>query len=254
MTNGGELTIKTENVTLDEDLCRDIPEARPGKFVCLSVADTGVGMDKETIPHIFEPFFSTKDAGKGTGLGLSVVYGIIQQHGGWINVHSNPGQGSMFKFYLPAFSAIQEDEAEVKETISLQELQGSGERILVVEDEEKVREFVTMALRESGYLVLEAASAEEALELFEREKGKFHMVFSDVVLPGKTGIQLVDQLLARKPELPVLLSSGYVDAKSHWSTIRERGFQFLQKPYALANLLRAIKETMSGYRSSSYST
>lgn len=254
MTNGGELTIKTENVTLDEDLCRAIPEARPGKFVCLSVADTGVGMDKETIPHIFEPFFSTKDAGKGTGLGLSVVYGIIQQHGGWINVHSNPGQGSMFKFYLPAFSAIQEDEAEVKETISLQELQGSGERILVVEDEEKVREFVTMALRESGYLVLEAASAEEALELFEREKGKFHMVFSDVVLPGKTGIQLVDQLLARKPELPVLLSSGYVDAKSHWSTIRERGFQFLQKPYALANLLRAIKETMSGYRSSSYST
>jgi len=246
MTNGGKLTIKTENVTLNEEHCRGIPEAWPGKFVCLSVADTGVGMDEETIQHIFEPFFSTKDAGKGTGLGLSVVYGIVQQHGGWINVHSDPRQGSTFNVYLPAFSVKPED--ETKETTSLQELQGSGERILVVEDEERVREFVTMALRENDYLVFEAASAEEALEIFDREKGKFHMVFSDVVLLGKTGLQLVDQLLSRKPELPVLLSSGYVDAKSHWSTIRERRFRFLQKPYALADLLRAIKGTISGYR------
>jgi len=246
MTNGGKLITKTENVTLDEDNCKVISEARAGKFVSLSVADTGVGIDKETIQHIFEPFFSTKDVGAGTGLGLSVVYGIIKQHGGWINVYSEPGQGSTFKVFLPASSIKQEEETEA--TISLQELQGSGERILVVEDEEKVRAVVTMTLRENGYDVFEAASAEEAQDIFEREKGRFHMVFSDVVMPGKSGIQLVEQLLSRKPELPVLLSSGYVDAKSHGSIIHERGFSFLPKPYALANLLRAIKETIPGYR------
>ncbi len=242
MTNGGNLTIKTENVTLDEDLCKVIPEARPGKFVSLSVADTGVGMDKKTIQRIFEPFFSTKDAGAGTGLGLSVVYGIVKEHGGWINVYSEPGQGSTLKFYLPAFSVKQKDETEEK--ILLQELQGSGERILLVEDEEKVRDVITMMLRENGYIVFGAASAGEALDIFEREKGKFHMVFIDVVLPDKSGLQLVDQLLSRKPELPVLLSSGYVDSKSHGSVIRKRGFRFLQKPYALTELLRAIRETI----------
>lgn len=242
MPKGGKLSIKTENVTLDEDNCKVIPEARPGKFVSLSVADTGIGIDKGNIQHIFEPFFSTKDVGAGTGLGLSVVYGIVKQHGGWINVYSEPGQGSTFKVFLPASSVKPEE--ETKETISVQELQGSGERILLVEDEEKIRKVVTMMLRENGYVVLEAASAEEAQEIFEREKGKFHLVFSDVVMPGKSGIQLVDQLHSRKPELPVLLSSGYVDTKSHRPTIHERGFPFLQKPYALDDLLRAIKETI----------
>jgi len=242
MTNGGKLTIKTENVTLNEEHCRGIPEAWPGKFVCLSVADTGVGMDEETIQHIFEPFFSTKDAGKGTGLGLSVVYGIVQQHGGWINVHSDPRQGSTFNVYLPAFSVKPED--ETKETTSLQELQGSGERILVVEDEEGIRELATKMLSENGYIVFEAANAKEALDIFERENGELHLVFSDVVLPDKNGIELVDQLLLLKPELRILLSSGYTNEKLQWPVIRGRDFRFLQKPYALVSLLQAIREVI----------
>ncbi len=242
MPEGGKLTIKTENVCLDEDYCKDIPESRSGKFVCLSIEDTGVGMDKEIIRHIFEPFFSTKEAGRGTGLGLSAVYGIAKQHEGWINVYSEPGQGSTFKVYLPAVSARPKDEA--KETISLQQFQGRGERILLVEDEKGVREFAMDMLSGNGYVVFEAASAEEALNIFEREKGNFKLVFSDIVLPGKNGFQLVNELLSQKPKLLVLLSSGYADQKVRWSMIRERGFRFLEKPYSLPDLLRAIREVM----------
>ncbi len=243
MPQGGKLTITTENVTLDQDRCQVIPEARPGTFVCLSVEDTGVGMDQETLQHIFEPFFTTKEVGQGTGLGLSVVYGIVEQHEGWINVYSEPGQGSTFKVYLPVFD-VEPEEDSIEETISLQELQGRGERILVVEDEEGVRAFARRVLGENGYVAFEAVSAEEALDIFEREKGNFHLVFSDVVLSDRAGFQLADQLLAHKPGLQVLLSSGHTDRKLHWPLIRERGFRFLQKPYAPVDLLRAIREAI----------
>jgi two-component system cell cycle sensor histidine kinase/response regulator CckA len=240
MPQGGRLTIKTENVILDEDYCQVFAEARPGEFVRLSVEDTGVGMDKKTLQHMFEPFFSTKE--DGTGLGLSVVYGIVKQHEGWVNVYSEPGQGSAFKVYLPAFAV--EAEGKKVEAISLQELQGSGERILLVEDDEGVRKLTTRALGRNGYVVFEATRTQEALRVFEGEGGKFHLVFTDVVLPDGTGLQLIDQLLPRNPELRVLLSSGYTDRKSQWPLIRARGFRFLQKPYALAELLRAIREAI----------
>ncbi len=239
MPEGGKLTIKTENVTLDEDYCTLVPEARPGKFVRLSVADTGSGMDKEIIPHIFEPFFTTKKGEKGTGLGLSVVYGIVKQHEGWINVYSEPGQGSIFKVYLPTFSIKQK--SQIKKIVSLPKLQGRSERILLVEDEQRVREFTTRVLRENGYVVFDAGNAKEALNIFEREKGNFHLLFSDIVLPDKSGSLLAEQLLSRKPELSVLLCSGYTDQRSQWPLMRERGFRFLQKPYSLADLLQAIR-------------
>ncbi|MGQ9627817.1 MAG: ATP-binding protein, partial [Anaerolineae bacterium] len=238
MPEGGTLAIKTENVTVDEEYCKFVPEARPGEFVRLSIEDTGVGMDKEIRQHLFEPFFTTKEG--GTGLGLAVVYGIVKQHEGWINVYTEPGQGSTFKVYLPAFSL--EPEGEPEKRVSLEEFRGRGEKILVVEDDEGVREFATRVLRENGYVVFEAATAEEALDVFEGEKEDFHLVFSDVVLPDKPGLQLIDELLTRKPELRVLLSSGYADRKSQWRIIRERGFRFLQKPYASADLLRVIRE------------
>ncbi|MBA7704875.1 Blue-light-activated protein [subsurface metagenome] len=175
-------------------------------------------------------------------MGLSVVYGIVKQHEGWVNVYSEPGLGSNLKIYLPASSL--KAEKETKETVSLKELKGSGERILLVEDEEEVREFATMVLGENGYVVYDAASAEEALDMFDKEAGSFDLIFSDVVLSGKSGIQLVDQLLSRKGELRILLSSGYTDHKSQWPVIEERGFRFLQKPYGLTDLLRAIREAI----------
>ena len=242
MPDGGSLVIRTENVLLDDEYCKVVLEARPGKFVCLSVEDTGIGMNKKTIQHIFDPFFTTKEAGKGTGLGLSVIYGIVKQHEGWINVASEPGRGSTFRIYLPASSV--KSEYEVKKAYPSHKLQGNGERILLVEDEEGVRGFALEVLRGSGYSVAEASNVQEALEIFEREKGDFHLILSDVVLPDKSGLYLVDRLLSYKPDLRVLLSSGYTDQKSRWQLIQERDFRFLQKPYALADLLQAVKEVM----------
>lgn len=242
MPEGGKLTIKTENVTLDKDHCQVVPEARPGKFVCLSVVDTGAGMDEETIQHIFEPFFATRKDGKDTRLGLPVAYGIVKQHEGWISVHSEPGKGSTFKVYLPAHSVKPEDKP--KEPISRRKFRASGKRILMVEDERNIRKVFAKALRESGYIVHEAGSAKEALDIFEREQNEFHLVFSDAVLPGETGLQLIDQLLSRQPELPILLSSGYTANQSRGFVVRERELPFLQKPYNVKQLLRAIREAI----------
>ena len=242
MPEGGRIRIKTENLYLDDQWCKLISFARPGNFVCLTIEDTGTGMDDEVLEHLFEPFFTTKPAGKGTGLGLSVVYGIVTQHQGWINVYSKVGQGSTFKVYLPAVSL--KPETAVERQISLEAFRGQGERILLVEDEATIRKLSTRALRESGYTPFPAANVAEALVIFERENGDFALVFSDVVLPDGSGLNLVDHLLACQPDLRVLLSSGYTDPKSQWQAICERGFPFLRKPYALSELLRSVSETM----------
>jgi PAS domain S-box-containing protein len=244
MPRGGELTIRTENLTLDKQSSMIISEARLGRFIRLSIADTGAGMDEETVSRIFEPFFTTKEIGKGTGLGLSVVYGIVKQHEGWINVYSQPGEGSVFNIYLPAlFNESEIDRFE--EMVSLQEIKGTGERILLVEDEEGVRELTARVLAENGYVVFEARDAQEARDIFESEKGNFHLILSDVVLPGQSGLELVDQILMDQAQIPILLVSGYPDQKSQWSTIRTRGVPFIQKPYTMSTLLQSVKELLT---------
>lgn len=242
MHEGGEITVTTENVTLDKDRSALMPESRLGEFVCLSFADTGVGMSKEIVQHIFEPFFTTKEAEMGTGLGLSVVFGIVKQHQGWITVSSEPGHGSTFKVYLPAFSI--EPTATIKMKVSLHEIQGDGERILLVEDEPVVCEFAVRALSENGYIVFSASNGEEAADIFEKEQGDFDLVFSDVVLPDRDGLNLIDEFISRKPEVPVLLSSGYTDKKSQWDRINAKSFPFLQKPYSLVDLLKIVKKVI----------
>ncbi len=242
MPGGGKLTLKTENVILDEAYCNVIPKAQCGEFVRLTVEDTGIGMGKEVLKHIFDPFFSTKGPGKGTGLGLSVVYGIIHQHNGWINVYSEPDHGTTFRIYLPAVHIKSEEQNE--KLVSAEELKGNGERILIVEDEEGVRDFTSRALEKVGYAVSVAANAWEALDIFEKEKN-FDLIFSDVVLPDKTGIDLAEELLSRNSALKILLTSGYTDQKSQWPIIQKKGFKFLQKPYALLDLLQTIKEVIN---------
>jgi len=244
MAGGGKLTIRTENLLLDEDYCRQYTYAHPGRFVRLSVQDSGAGIDDETISHIFEPFFTTKGLSGGTGLGLSAVYGIVKEHGGWINVYTEPEQGSVFKVYLPA--SAQETREEAAEEVSLDKLQGSGESVLLVEDEPSVRDLLQRSLSENGYKVLVARTLQEAREVFKKKKGTLDMVLSDVVLPDGTGVELAEELRVQAPELPILLSSGYTDRKSQWSLIKEKGFLFLQKPYSLSDLLRKIKETIKG--------
>jgi len=243
MPEGGSLTIRTRNVRLDEADDPDGNSARTGDFVCMSVEDSGGGMDQDTMGRIFEPFFSTKGPGKGTGLGLSVVYGIIQQHGGWIYTLSTPRMGTTFEVYIPT-AGTEPSARPVSCQEALAEQTSSGERILVVEDEESVRDLATTVLRKHGYEVFEAPNVADALEIFEREEGRFDLVFSDVVLPDKSGVQLADELLERAPGLRMLMSSGHASERSQWETIKSKGLPFLQKPYSLPGLLRMVRETI----------
>jgi len=243
MPDGGTLAIKTENAIPGEACCSDVGECGAGRQVCLAVKDTGTGMDDATRARIFEPFFSTKGPAKGTGLGLAVVYGIVEEHGGWIDVESAPGAGSTFTVCLPTTDI--EPASTKARSSEPTDTRGAGERILVVEDEEAVRDLATAVLRNNGYTVFGAASAAEALGIFSRERGRFDLVFSDVVLPDQSGIDLAKRLLTESPELPVLLSSGHAKDESRWSEIQTDGLSYIQKPYSLPDLLRTVREIVT---------
>ncbi|MHB9155113.1 MAG: PAS domain S-box protein [Endomicrobiales bacterium] len=236
MSRGGNLRIKTENLTVREEYARTNSGARPGAYVCLTVEDTGAGIEKGVLPHIFEPFFTTKKAGKGSGLGLSVVYGIVQQHGGWVNVYSEPGHGTTFRIYIPADE--REQSREVKESEDREQWPGRGKRVLFVDDEESIRTVVAKILANNGYVVKTVGSAREAASVFQNESGGFDLVFSDVILPDLRGTQLVDELRAMKPSLKVLLGSGYTGEKI--DDLQRKKYAFLQKPYDSADILRTI--------------
>jgi len=248
MPGGGRLTIRTSMVSLNAKDTESVPEAYPGTFVCLAMSDTGTGMDAETMGHLFEPFFTTKQKEKGSGLGLAVIYGILKQNKGWINVYSRVGQGSTFNLFFPAFSITHDpgQERDPSAEVAVETKIGRGETVLLVEDEPAVRALAAITLQSHGYKVLQAGTAADALSLFERNRDQIDMLFSDVVLPGKTGIDLAEQLLCRKPGLPVMLTSGYADERARWSVIEARGYRFLQKPYPGAALLTAVRELLDG--------
>ena len=244
MLNGGNILIETENVKIDRVELADHPDKKPGNFIRLSVVDKGVGIEKDIQEHIFEPFFTTKGVGKGTGLGLSVVYGIIMQHDGWVEVSSKAGKGTTFNLYIPASAENAQDQAENK--IIKHKPDGDGRRILLVEDEAGLRQITAKLLRTSGFEVIEAEDYKQALSQFAAEKGNFDLLLSDVILPDKTGIELAEYLKGKKPDLKQVLCSGYTDDRSQWPLIRERGYKFLQKPYSLDELLGIIMETIEG--------
>lgn len=243
MLHGGTLAIRTENMTLDEEYCRRNPEARPGCFVRLVISDTGLGMSEQVRQRIFEPFFTTKGLSKGTGLGLAVVYGIVKSHKGWITVYSEPGLGTTFKIYLPAASGEAATRSEVK-VKDLEKFRGHGERILVVEDEEAIRNLTQKSLEHWGYEVQVAADAETALEMIGARKQSIDLILCDVVLPGMNGVDLVEQLRAKEPRLAVVLCSGYADQHSHWPKIQASGFPFLEKPFTIAQLLQILQRAL----------
>ncbi|MCD6305973.1 MAG: PAS domain S-box protein [Deltaproteobacteria bacterium] len=242
MPDGGKIFVRTENVAVDEKYCKTYRYARPGEFICLSVQDTGVGMDQTIINRIFEPFFTTKGRGKGTGMGLSVVYGIVKQHKGWINVESSPGKGTTFRVYLPVVS-MKPGQGQ-QSPVSLKKLRGMGERILLVEDDKSVRELTEEMLSGNGYKVYAAANAREAMDIFGKKGGDFDLIFCDVILPDERGPRLANQFLKIKPGIGILFASGYTDDKSDWRAIREGGHLFLQKPYSLSDLLKGVRETL----------
>jgi PAS domain S-box-containing protein len=238
MPQGGIIHIKTENVILREKDCTAIPKSRPGQFVHLIFSDNGMGMRKDVLRHIFEPFFTTKEMGKGTGLGLSVIYGIITQHQGWINVSSTERKGTTFELYIPASFAKPSEELDTPVTQS--DLQGNGELILLVEDEEGIREFVIGLLEDHNYRVLAATDFNEAVQYFKKYKNKIDLIFTDVILPDRSGIELADELLKDNPKIGIILTSGYAGDKTNWELIQSKGFRFLKKPFAVSELLYDI--------------
>ncbi len=241
MPNGGKVTIKTESITIQEEEITSIPEAQPGNYSCLSVQDTGTGIDQEAIKHIFEPFFTTKKFGEGTGLGLSVAYGIIKQHKGWIEVSSKKERGSTFKIYLPASAFVMDSENSEESSMN----KGNGERILIVEDDPSVRKCLKKALQSNNYVIFDSANAHEGISVFKKEKGNIDLALIDIVLPDLNGFQLVDEIRLFNPDTRVLLTSGYMTQKSHWEIIKTRQIPFLQKPYDVENLLKKIRNVLN---------
>lgn len=244
MAHGGTVTVRTKNVVVGEGQCAGVPGASPGRYVCLTVEDTGTGIDPEVQKHIFEPFFTTKKA-KNSGMGLAVVYGVVKDHSGWVNVVSEPGAGALFKVFLPAASAVADSDRMVPaKTLK----SGNGKRILLVEDEKLVRKSAAIVLEENGYAVYEASNAENAIKIFNREKGEFDLVFSDVVMPGRSGLNMIAPLMDINPRVPVLLCSGYLDDKAQISEIIRKGLAFIQKPYDVSELLFAVEDTIRQHK------
>ena len=239
MPGGGKLTIETENVVMDELHRRGQNFIRPGNYVMLSVSDSGMGMDKETQSRIFEPFFTTKEKGKGTGLGLSTVYGIVKQSGGYVMVQSELGQGTTFHIYLPSVEGV----AEKSSAPAARSTEGGHEIILLVEDEESVRQLVRETLTARGYRVVEAGNGEAALEVAEREE-KIDLVITDVVMPGMGGRELVQHLAKTRPQTKVLYLSGYTEDSILSEGGTPNGTAFLQKPFTLQNLSRKVREVL----------
>jgi CheY-like chemotaxis protein len=238
MPAGGRLTLRTENVTLDENH-RSQQFIRPGNYVTLMVSDTGMGMNRETQSRIFEPFFTTKEKGKGTGLGLSTVYGIVKQSGGYVMVQSELGRGTTFQIYLPLVEGTAE-----KHSVAVPEAVGGTETILLVEDEESVRQLVRDTLSAKGYKVLEAENGEAGFATAACHQGKLDLVITDVVMPGMGGREMVKQLIETRPGIKVLYLSGYTEDAIISDGSIEKGTAFLQKPFTLQNLSRKVREVL----------
>jgi two-component system cell cycle sensor histidine kinase/response regulator CckA len=241
MPAGGKLTIETANIELDENYARRHISVQPGSYVMLAVSDTGTGMTPEIKERIFEPFFTTKGVGKGTGLGLSTVYGIVKQSGGNVWVYSEEGQGTTFKVYLPRMT--EDVEAETATEIQLEVPQGN-EVVLLVEDEELVRNMTRETLGMNGYHVLVAANGEEAIKICEEYGGLIHLMLTDVVMPQMSGKQLSERSQPLRPAMRVLFMSGYTDNAIVHHGVLDEGTNFIQKPFTPDRLARKVREVL----------
>jgi PAS domain S-box-containing protein len=241
MPQGGKLTIETADADLDEAYAQHHLEAQPGPYVMLAVSDTGVGLDQEAQARIFEPFFTTKELGKGTGLGLSTVYGIVKQSGGLIWVYSEPGKGTTFKIYLPRLEAP-------GDVAGLSQVPGTcdwgSETILLVEDEDMVRQVARRILARHGYSVLEAASGDNALVVSREHAGPIHLMLTDVVMPGMSGQEIMENLKSQRPEMKVLFMSGHTENAIVHHGVLNPGTAFIQKPFKYNILAHKIREML----------
>jgi CheY-like chemotaxis protein len=242
MHSGGQLTIRATEANFGAG---DIPaksERKAGRFVRLSVTDTGSGMDTATIQHLFEPFFTTKEVGKGCGLGLATVYGMVSQHQGWIEVESKVGQGTTFDLYFPATEQAPESPAEPE---APPEVRGGKETVLVVEDELVLRELVREILTSHGYRVLEAANGVEALGVWRQNRQDVDLLLTDIAMPhGLSGRDLAEKLRKESPRLPVIFSSGYTREMIERSEDAQQGATYLSKPYNPVQLAQSVRHAL----------
>jgi CheY-like chemotaxis protein len=243
MPQGGTLTIETSNAFLDQIYCRANPEVIPGQYVLIAVTDNGGGMTKDVLDRAFEPFFSTKTVGEGTGLGLSQVYGFIKQSGGHVKIYSEPGEGTTVRIYLPRFMG-EVGADDPADTVNAQIDGRAGETILVVEDDQDVRDFLVEVLGSLDYRVLSADDAMSALRLLGETTGRIDLLLSDVVLPGINGRELAHQALALRPDLKVLFMTGYSrNAIVHQGRLNP-GVEVIQKPMTQGDLANRIRDIL----------
>lgn len=245
MPNGGQLTIETANVEIDERYAYSHWEIRSGTYVMLAVSDTGHGMDDATRARIFEPFFSTKPSDRGTGLGLATVYGIVKQSGGNIGVYSEPNYGTVIKVYFPV---VEKSSTNLDLPVEIPTALEGSETILMVEDDAAVRSLARLALQMYGYQVLEASDGREALALSQRHKGSIHLLVTDVVMPGINGRELAEQLTRKFRDLQVLFLSGYTSDTIVHHGVLEADMAFLQKPFTPVLLSRKVREVLNARR------
>jgi CheY-like chemotaxis protein len=240
MPEGGDLIIETRNIIIDETYCRTRPYARPGKYVQLSVTDTGTGMDSDIQQHIFEPFFTTKEVGKGTGLGLGVAYGIIKQHAGMIEVYSEVGYGTAFKIYLPAHERpVDEQVHEIQPMV-----EGGAETILVAEDEESLQRLLKGMLTGLGYKVILARDGEAAVETYSNHRDQIDLVILDMVMPRMSGGEAYERIRRLGSLVPVIFMTGYSAETRQTKFVIETGAAFIQKPYGMAALGQKVREAL----------
>jgi PAS domain S-box-containing protein len=240
MPNGGKLSIETRKTYLDEAYCKTHTELSPGHYVLLTVSDDGAGMSRETLQHVFEPFYTTKETGRGTGLGLATVYGIVRQNNGFVNVYSEPGKGTIFKIYIPRSM----DEREVLKQAGEEIIPSGSGTILLVEDDEMVRDMTTGMLEKIGYTVIPTGDPSEALRLCEDDSVHIDLLMTDVVMPGMSGKDLRDRIAAKHPEIRVLFMSGYTSNVIVHRGVLEEGVHFMQKPFSMGDLARNVRNAL----------
>jgi two-component system cell cycle sensor histidine kinase/response regulator CckA len=243
MPTGGKIIIETALAELDEQYASHHAAAHAGEYVVLIVSDTGCGMDKTTKSQIFDPFFTTKAAGKGTGLGLSTVYGIVKQCEGYILVYSEPSKGTTFKIYFPRVRERVEEVALKRQEATIPR---GSETILVVEDENNLRKITAMLLQESGYRVVEAKDAGEAMKIVGASDPEIHLILTDVVMPGKGGVELVKEARVGHPHLPALFMSGYTSDVVALREALTHESSFLEKPFTKKALLTKVYASLHG--------
>ena len=237
----GDITIATKNSSLDERYCSSHPGSVPGQYVQLTVSDTGCGMDEKTLSNLFEPFFTTKEMGKGTGLGLAMVYGIVKQNKGFIDVTSVPSQGTVFTIFFPFYRG---DTAKLQRRIPQGEPPQGNETVLLVEDETEILEITRTMLESQGYTVLATSSPAEALTIAKESSERIRLLMTDVVMPEMNGRDLSKEILSLVPDIKVLFSSGYpADVIAHHGVLDEE-VNFIQKPFSLQELTRKVRETL----------